>query len=147
VVATLSRRATDVAVGQEIVRFIVDEADAVQFVRIHDETRISDQMRWPDVMGANIVGTAPEPQRAELARQLGEVRAGRQPSAWLFPSAMREGELRLLHATPIRNHPGWVGLAVFAVPAEVELRSSGGGFGTTGKAVMATLASQFAVFT
>jgi hypothetical protein len=120
-VAPLSRRATDVATGPEIVRFIVDAENAVQFVQTEDPTRISDAMRWPQVMNADIVSVVPEQQRTELQRLLSEVRAGRTPAAWLFPSALHKGEMRLLHALPVRSHPNWVALTVLAIPAEIDI--------------------------
>lgn len=90
----------------------------MQFMRTHDESRLAAGMQWPCVIGTNLVDVVPEVRRAELALVMAEARAGHVPATWLFPSAIKDGEMRLLQATNVRKHPLWVGITVFAVPAE-----------------------------
>lgn len=102
-------------------RFIVDAANHVRFGRTRDVSRLTPEMRWPDVMGCDILQVVPEPTREGLAMLLAAVRNGHEPGTWQFPSAIVSGEFRAIYAVPIRNHAGWVSIAVFSVPHEGEL--------------------------
>lgn len=113
-------------------RFIVDAANQVRFGRTRDATRLTPQMRWPDVMGRDILEVVPPLTREGLTMLLAAVRRGHEPGTWQFPSAIMPRELRAIYAVPIRNHPGWVSIAVFSVPREVELPEATQSTGTNG---------------
>jgi hypothetical protein len=142
--AALSRRATDVPVGTEIVRFIVDDANAVQFSRSHDAARIPTEMRWPAVMHRNILDVIPTDQLAGFHALIEAVRATKQPAGFQFPSSFSPGELRAAYAQTVCRHPGWVSVAVFdiavAVKLPAELEKVAGGSGGTGTCLIGTMA-------
>jgi hypothetical protein len=114
------------------VRLIVDAENLVQFARTHDDSRVFEAMRWPQIMHANVLQVVPEALRDELDHHLNEVRAGRRPDAWVFPSMLRAGEMRLLSAVPVRNHEGWVAITVFWIAAEVDIKEGVTGVEDTG---------------
>lgn len=117
----LSRRATDVPVGQEITRLIVDAEDRVCFVRASNEQRLPASLRWPCVMGKYLPDAIPPHARDGLIEHSAEARRTHRPEVWMFPSTYAPGEWRLLYVVPVKRHPGWLAITCYAVAAEVAL--------------------------